>query len=160
MFMHPKSTVFQCQASAIIPDFCVTIAVDTAYVASQQGRNINKGVYMIDNNVSGGSSNEGQMELSTVVPVGATLGFHSVPINALSGDTVIVTGFNVSQGSVFGSNGYPKKYPLAGVTSGNWWIGQAMNQGGQVYQVQLMVTVGKINPAVYYINWDPYITAQ
>lgn len=159
-FVSESKTVVTGASSSITPDFSITIAVDTAYVASQQGRNISQGVYMMDNDISAGSSNEGQMELSTVVPVGATLGFHTVPINFLSGDTVVITGINVSSGSVFGSQGYPRSFPLTGSPSGSWWIGQCLNQGSQTYQIQIAVTTGKLNPVVYYVNWDPFITAK
>ena len=138
----------------------ITIAVDTAYVAAQQGRNIGTGVYMMDNMISSGSTNEGQMELSTKVPVGYTIGFNSVPINPVSGDKVIITGFNVSQGNVFGSAGYPQEFPLGSEPLGSWWIGQAMNAGSQTYQIQIAVTVGAIRPVTYFVNWDPFITAQ
>jgi hypothetical protein len=160
-FMIQPSRLVVALTSGIQVNSCITIAVDTAYVAAQQGRNIGAGVYMMDNMISNGSSNEGQMELSTKVPVGFTLGFNSVPINPLSGDQVIITGFNVSQGNVFGSAGYPRQQPpLATQPPGSWWIGQAMNSGSQTYQIQIAVTVGVIQPVTYYVNWDPFITAQ
>ncbi len=147
--------------SVIIPQAFITIAVDTAYVASQQGKNIGTGVYMMDNELSNGSSGEGQLELSTVVPVGSLIGFNTVPINPASGDQVIITGFTVSQGSVFGGAGYPQQQPSIGTQpAGSYWIGQAMNTGHQTYQIQIMVTVGTLRPVSYYVNWDPFITAQ
>jgi hypothetical protein len=147
--------------SVIIPQAFITIAVDTAYVASQQGQNIGTGVYMMDNELSNGSSGEGQLELSTVVPVGSLIGFNSVPINPSSGDQVIITGFTVSQGSVFGGAGYPQQQPSIGTQpAGSYWIGQAMNAGHQTYQIQIMVTVGTLRPVSYYVNWDPFITAM
>jgi hypothetical protein len=158
--MHSNRLVVRGAAAVLQPNATVTIAVDTAYVAAQQGRNIGQGVYMMDNMISNGSSNEGQMELSTVVPVGYTIGFNSVPINFVSGDTVIISGFNVSQGNVFGSAGYPQIYPLGKEPLGSWWIGQAMNAGNQTYQIQIAVTVGQIRPVTYYVNWDPFITAR
>lgn len=160
MSFEKTGNVLKANSSIIRADYGITIAVDTAYVASQQGKNISTGVYMVDNAISNGSTNEGTTELSTKVPVGSTIGWHSVPINFLSGDTVVITGFNVSQGSVFGSQGYPQAFPLNDVKDGSWWIGQALNQGTQTYQVKLKVTTGKINPVTYYINWDPFITAQ
>lgn len=158
--MHVNRLVIRSTAAVLQPNATVTIAVDTAYVAAQQGRNISEGVYMMDNMISNGSSNEGRMELSTVVPVGYTIGFNSVPINFVSGDSVIISGFNVSQGNVFGSSGYPQIYPLGKEPMGSWWIGQAMNSGNQTYQIQIAVTVGQIRPVTYYVNWDPFITAK
>lgn len=161
MMMHPNKLVVPKAPTLLRPDASITIAVDTAYVASQQGRNISQGVYMMDNMVSADSTNEGEMELSTVVAVGNTLGFNSVPLNPLSGDQVVITGFNVSKGNVFGSNGYPQQQPaLPNQPEGSWWIAQAMNAGRQTYQIQIAVTVGKIRPVTYYVNWDPFITAR
>jgi len=160
MMMHSNRLVVRGATTVIQPYATVTVAVDTAYVAAQQGRNINQGVYMMDNMVSNGSTNEGQMELYTVVPVGSTIGFNSVPINFVSGDKVIISGFNVSAGNVFGSAGYPQQFPLGNEPPGSWWIGQAMNAGSQTYQIQIAVTVGAIRPVTYYVNWDPFIRAQ
>jgi hypothetical protein len=116
---------------------------------------------MMDNQSSNGSTGEGQMELSSVVPVGSLIAFNSVPINPSSGDQVIITGFTVSQGSVFGSQGYPQQQlPLPGEPAGSYWLAQAMNQGSQTYQIQIRVTVGQIRPVSYFINWDPFITAR
>ena len=156
-----ESRLVVTQQPILKPQVAIVIAVDTAYVASQQGQNINSGVYMMDNQVNNGSTHEGQMELNSVVPVGALIGFESVPINPLSGDTVIITGFTVSQGSVFGSQGYPQQQPPIGSQpAGSYWIGQAMNAASQIYQIQIQVTVGLIRPISYFVNWDPYITAK
>lgn len=159
--MMSASNLVLVQTAVLQPQAFITIAVDTAYVASQQGQNISHGVYMMDNQVSNGSTNEGQTELSTVVPVGSLIGFNTVPINPGSGDTVIITGFTVSQGSVFGSQGYPQQQPPIGTEPvGAYWIGQAMNVGHQTYQIQIKVTVGQLRPISYYVNWDPFITAK
>ena len=74
---------------------------------------------------------------------------------------MIITGFTVSQGSVFGSQGYPQQQPPIGTEpAGAYWIGQAMNAGSQTYQIQIKVTVCQLRPISYYINWDPFITAK
>jgi hypothetical protein len=159
--MMNESRLVVTQQSLLKPQCSIVIAVDTAYVASKQGQNIGTGVYMMDNMFNNGSTNEGQLELSTVVPVGSLIGFESVPINPLSGDQVVISGFTVSQGSVFGSQGYPQQQPPIGTQpAGSYWIGQAMNGGSQTYQIQIKVTVGQIRPISYYVNWDPFITAQ
>lgn len=142
------------QAALPCPPTAIEIAVDTSYVIAQQGKNIAAGVYMIDNQVDNGSTGEGQMELSTVCNVGDMVGFSVNPINPNTGDTVQISGFNVSTGSVFGSAGYPQ------AITPSYWIGQAVNQGSQTYQVQIKVTSGGIRPVSYYVNWDPYITAK
>ncbi|TPG54326.1 AidA/PixA family protein [Sphingomonas glacialis] len=159
--MMNASNLVVLQAALLQPQASITIAVDTAYVASKGGQNISNGIYMMDNQVSYGSTGEGTLELSTVVPVGSLIGFNTVPIDTNSGDTVIITGFTVSQGSVFGSQGYPQQQPpINGEPAGAYWIGQAINAGSQTYQIQIKVTVGQLRPISYYINWDPFITAK
>lgn len=159
MMMNQKLLVVA-QQPILKPQVSIVIAVDCAYVAAQQGRNISTGVYMMDNMANNGSTNEGNLELSSVVPVGSLIGFNSVPIDPTAG-TVAITGFTVSQGSVFGSQGYPQQQsPIGSEPAGAYWIGQAMNAGSQTYQIQIKVTVGTIRPISYFINWDPFITAK
>lgn len=141
----------------------ITVAVDTAYIAAQGGRNISKGIYMMDNRVSNGSTGEGTLELHSSVNDGDLVSFNAVPVNGegVSGDTVVITGFTVSQGSVFTAAGQPRAFESPpNEPAGSYWIGQAMNQGSQTYQIQLKVTVGKLQPTTYFINWDPFITAR
>jgi hypothetical protein len=147
--------------STLNPQTAITIAVDTQYVAAQNGTNISQGVYMMDNQVSAGSTGEGTLELHTMTFDGSLIGFNVVPINPIIGDTVVITGFSVSQGSVFGGPGYPMQQPpLGSEPAGSYWIGQATSQGSQTYQIQIMVTTGGIRPTKYFVNWDPFITAQ
>ena len=149
--------------STLKPPTSITIAVDTAYVAAQQGANISQGVYMMDNRVRNGSTGEGTLELSTYCNDGDLIGFNVVPINLLgpSGDQVVITGFTVSQGSVFGAAGTPRQQAaLPGEPAGAYWIGQTLNQGQQTYQIQIEVTVGRLQPVSYCINWDPFITSR
>ena len=69
-------------------------------------------------------------------------------------DTVSITGFQISQGSVFGSDGYPMQ---VGAT-GNYWVGLARNASSQTtYQIQVKVTSGGLRPSTRFIQWDPYI---
>lgn len=136
------------------PQTQVAIAVDTAYIAGHAGQPVTTGIYMFDDQLNLGSSNEGQLELHTVCPVGSLIGWSVYPIDPNLGDTVVITGFNVSQGNVFGGAGYPLSQ------TPNYWVGQAMNAGNQTYQIQIKVTAGSIRPVAYYINWDPFIKAQ
>jgi hypothetical protein len=150
-------------ATALSPQTSITIAVDTAYVAAQQGRNIAQGIYMMDNMVHNGSTGEGTLELTTVTNNGSLIGFNVVPIDILAanGDQVVITGFTVSQGSVFTAAGTPRQQPaLPGEPAGAYWIGQALSQDSQTYQIQIEVTVGQLQPVSYFINWDPFITAN
>ena len=144
-------------ASSLNPLTAIEIAVDTSYVASQNGNNISQGIYMMDNQEANGSTGEGTLELHTCCNVGSLIGFKCVPINALgtTGDKVEITGFTISQGSVFSAAGQPIKQ-----SDGSYWIGQALNTGTQTYQVQIKVTVGILHPVSYFVNWDPFITAQ
>jgi hypothetical protein len=160
---HPMAQVSRAATGTLSPPTSVTIAVDTAYVAAQQGRNIDRGVYMMDNRVRNGSTGEGNLELTTVCNNGDLIGFNVVPINILgsSGDSVVITGFTVSQGSVFTAAGTPRQQPaLPGEPAGAYWIGQALSQGHQTYQIQIEVSVGLLQPVHYFVNWDPFITAK
>jgi hypothetical protein len=157
VFHAPKTVVRETLLPALTPVIAITIAIDTAYAAAQQGKNLGQCIYMMDNMVSSGSSQEGTLELSTVGPVGSLIGFNSVPIDinaAADGASVAITGFVVSQGNVFGAAGYPR------AQRPDYWIGQLMNQGSQTYQIQIKVTVGALRPVSYFFSWDPFIAAQ
>jgi hypothetical protein len=165
MTTNPKGTALVAQATTarLSPKTSVTIAVDTAYVAAQQGQNISQGIYMMDNMVRNGSLGEGTLELTTVCNDLSLIGFNVVPIDILggNGDQVVITGFTVSQGSVFTAAGTPRqKASPPGEPAGAYWIGQAMAQGTQTYQIQIEVTVGQLQPVSYFVNWDPFITAK
>ncbi|WP_306397615.1 AidA/PixA family protein [Telluria beijingensis] len=139
------------------PQTQIAIAVDTAYIAATNGQSVGTGIHMMDNQLNMDSSGEGSLELSTVCPVGSLIGFSVYPMDMNSGDKVVITGFNVSQGNVFGNVGYPIQ---ADPNDGSYWIGQAMNAGRQTYQIQVRVTVGTLRPTNYDIDWDPFITAR
>lgn len=131
----------------------ITIAVDTAYVVSQGGGTITQGIYMFDNRLTNGSKGEGTLELNSIVNLEDIILFDPVPVNPFSGDTVVITGFQISSGSVFGNQGYPLAW--AGT---NYWLGQAVNSTGMMtYQIQIKVTTGGIRPTSYYVTWDPFI---
>jgi hypothetical protein len=110
----------------------------------------------MDNQVSNGSSGEGTLALSTRADLGSLIGFNVVPINPNTGDTVIITGFIIQTGSVFGSSGYPvRQPPLGSEPPGSYWIGQAMNAGRQTYRIQLKLTVGQLRPVSYFVDFGP-----
>jgi Inclusion body protein len=152
--MFPNRMVVA-QAPLLKPQTSIQIAVDTAYVIGQAGKDIGAGVYMMDNRVSNGSKGEGNLELHTSANVGDLVGFRVHPINPNSSDSVEITGFNVSSGSVFGSNGTPREQQTP-----DYWIGQALNAGNQTYQIQIKVTSGGLQPLSYFVNWDPFLTAR
>ncbi|HEX7635374.1 MAG TPA: AidA/PixA family protein [Noviherbaspirillum sp.] len=136
----------------------ITIAVDTAYVIQNGGGNISNGIYMLDNRSTNGSTSEGTMELHSVVNLEDLIGFLVVPINPNSNDTVAITGIQVSDGSVFGSTGYPFQVSK----DGSYWIGQAINSNTQLttYQIQIKVTTGGPRPSIFYVSWDPFIATN
>lgn len=141
-------------ATSPAPQTQIAIAIDTAYIAANAGQPVGTGIYMMDNQANMDSSGEGTLELTTVCPVGSLIGFTVYPMDTNAGDQVSITGFNVSQGDVFGNAGYPLQ------VTPNYWVGQAMNSGRQTYQIQVKVTVGILRPINYYINWDPFIVAR
>lgn len=144
----------QAPASAAAVQAQVVIAVDTAYVAGAGGGSITAGIYLMDNQLNTGSTGEGSMTLHSVVPVGALIGYSAYPIDAGSGDTVVITGFSVIEGNVFGSPGYPIQQ------SAGYWIGQAMNIGSQTYKIQLRITAGSLRPTDYYVYTQAGLTAR
>jgi len=143
----------------------ISIAVDTDYIGTLPPGTVaaNQGIYMMDNRVLNGSGGEGTLELSTHCPAGNVISFNVVPINGAgsSDATVEITGFNVSQGSVFTAAGQPRPFnpPPGGGTTNSFWMGQALQQGSQTYQIQIKVTIGTLQPVSYFISWDPFITA-
>jgi hypothetical protein len=143
------------QSSLPCPQTAIEVAVDTSYIIAQSGQGIGTDIYMVDNELNNGSSGEGTLELSTKTNAGNLIGWQVAPIDPNTGDSVVITGFNVSQGNVFGSQGYPIQQDTAGA----YWVGQAMNAGSQTYQIQIMVTSGGIRPTKYFVNWDPFVTA-
>jgi hypothetical protein len=157
--MHPSRLVVA-QWAALRPVASLVIAVDTGYVASR-GQGVETGIYMMDNQLLNGSTGEGTMQLAAVVPVGKLVSFETVPVDARSGDSVIITSFSMSQGDIFGCSGYPQQQPpLPGRPPGSYWIGRAVNQGVQTYQVQIRITRATIRPMVYFVNWSAMLTAH
>jgi hypothetical protein len=144
----------QAPASASDVQAQLVIAVDTAYVAGSGGSSISAGIYLMDNQVNEGSTGEGGMALHSVVPIGALIGFSAYPINIGSGDKVAITGFSVVSGDVFGSPGYPIEQAKG------YWIGQAMNIGSQIYQIQLCITAGSLRPTDYYVHAQAGLSAR
>lgn len=160
MLFYPTKTVNvkQLKSGIPIPTIVIEIVVDVAYIVGQQGQTISKGIYMMDNMVNNGSTNEGTMDLKTVGNLGALVGWHVTPTddNAVAmGQSVIIQGFQVCSGNVFGQAGFPEQQG----GSGNYWIGQLMYSGSQTYQIQLEITAGALRPVSYYINWEASISA-
>lgn len=153
------------QAASPVIQTTIAISVDTAAVIAwsqaHPGQLLQGGIYMVDNQLANGSSNEGGLELSTRCNPGDRVSFYAVPIDPTQGDTVGFSGFNVSQGSVFGSSGSPKSQCTNGnsgtQTYCNYWVGRATQGGHATYQPQLVVTSSGIE---YVVSWDPFISDQ
>jgi hypothetical protein len=152
---HKTNSTFS--ASAIIPARVINVAVDTAFLYSQtSGAYSGTGVYMMDNNVAGGSTGEGGLELSSIVTAGFGIAFNAFPIDAAGaqGDIVQIVGFEISSGqNIFGNWGWPAQQPPS---SSYQWLGTAMIQGNCTYQIKIGVSIGGA-PMQYYW-WDPFLS--
>ena len=84
-------------ASTVIPARVINIAVDTVFLYSQtSGQYAGTGIYMMDNNVAGGSQGEGGLELTSIVTAGFGIAFNVFPIDEAGsqGDSVSIVGFS------------------------------------------------------------------
>ena len=142
---------------SVVPLYVVNIAVDTARLYSQtSGPYSNTGIYMMDNNLNGGSTGEGGLELHSQVTTNASIGFNVFPIDNAGnqGDTVEIEAFEVSNGTdIFGNWGYPKKQDSGAYQ----WIGRVFNQGECTYQIKIAISIG--GAPKKYFWWDPSFTS-
>ena len=145
--------------SSVIPARIINIAIDTARLYSQNtGTFSGAGVYMMDNNVLGGSGPQGGIELKTELIAGFGVCFNAFPIDSTGslGDIVQIMGFEFSDGTnVFGNFGYPVKQPE---TSPYQWLGTAMTQGSCTYQIKVGVSINGA-PMKYYW-WSAYLVCS
>lgn len=153
------------QSSTLQPSVSIAIAVDTAAVAAVQNGTLSNGVYMMDTEVRSGSKREGQINLHTKCNVGALIGYQILPIDAAgaSGDTAVITAFAFQSGQdVFTGAGHPVqiKKPPKGLERGAYWIGQAMAAGTEIYEIQIDVSIGQLQPIRYFVTWTAKITAD
>jgi hypothetical protein len=142
-------------ADGVLPARVINVAVDTAYLYSQpQGQYAGTGVYMMDNNVAGGSQGEGGEELTTQLTAGFGVAFNAFSISTLgTNDTVSIEGFEISSGTnIFGVWGYPQQQTPG---SSYQWLGTAFQQGNCTYQIKIGVSIGGA-PTKYYW-WDPFL---
>ena len=86
--------------TSLKPTVSITIGVDTGAVAAAGEGPITSGVYMMDNKIRNGSTNEGQINLHTNCNVTALIGFQALPINAAGSgsDTVKIKSFALVSG--------------------------------------------------------------
>lgn len=150
--------------ASLTPTVSVAIAVDTAAIAAAGDGPISSGVFMMDNRVRNGSTEEGQIALHTQCNAGDLIGFQVMPVGLAggSGNTAVMTSFAKHKGDdVFTGAGHPRQEPSPkGLPSGAYWIGQAIAAGTEHYQIQIKITVGALQPTDYYVTWVAILTAQ
>ena len=138
----------------------INIAVDTRYVYSHISyRYDGTGIYMMDNNVAGGSTGQGGLQLSSRVSPGAVIAFNVFPINyaGRTGDSVRIVDIEVAGGTnVFGGSGYPVRQPSDSYTY--QWLGRTDKEGYCTCQVKIGVSVGGA-PMQYY-EWNCFLNCS
>lgn len=109
------------------PTVFIQLWVDTNSV--QNGTE--NGVYIVDNRVSNGSSNEGSTNLGTNVTQGSVIQWNVFNIDPTSADVPQLTA--ISNASVWGASGQPQ------VQGDGSFIGQAQATGSAGYQITFNV---------------------
>ena len=134
---------------AITPSSCslfIQIWVDTN--ALQNGSTT--GVYLVDNNLNHGSSNEGTTNLNTVVPVGTSICWSLLNIDPTS--NTILTIQNFGNASVFGASGTPQQ------VNATTWTGQVQAAGSANYNINFSAQIPGSSGITTSVN--PSITAK
>jgi len=111
---------------AIPPSSCslfIQIWVDTN--ALQTGSQ--NGVYVVDNNLNNGSTNEGTTSLATKTTTGTNICWSVLNTNPNATDVLTIQNF--SNAAVFGAGGTPK------MVNANTWTGTVQNAGTSSYSV-------------------------
>ena len=146
-------------APPVIPARVINIAVDTVFLYSQtSGQYAGQGIYMMDNNVIGGSTGQGSEELTSLVTAGFGVAFNVFPIDyfGAQGDSVEIVGIELSSGkNIFGNFGLPQAQPS---TSAYQWVGTVMSQGQCTYQLKIGVSIG--GAPIKYFWWDPFLVSS
>lgn len=117
---------------AISPTSCsvfIQVWVDTN--ALQNGQTT--GVYLVDNNLNHGSTNEGTVNLQTVVPVGTNICWSLLNVNPTSNS--ILTLQNFGNASVFGASGTPQQ------VNPTTWTGQVQAAGQASYAINFSAQI-------------------
>jgi hypothetical protein len=119
------------------PQTTISIALDTAYLEGlKPGTKAATGIYLMDNRFGIGSSNEGTQSIHTVCYTGDKISWLALPVDAARGDTVIITGFIILAGNIFGGsigNPQPTDNPAC-------WIGRAVvSASTSVYQINFLI---------------------
>jgi hypothetical protein len=107
----------------------VQIWVDTN--ALQNGQTT--GVYLVDNNLNNGSSNEGTVDLQTDVPVGTNICWSLLNVNPSSNTILQIQNFG--NASVFGASGTPQQ------VNATTWTGQVQASGQAQYNINFSAQI-------------------
>ncbi|ASZ14255.1 hypothetical protein KTO58_02660 [Chitinophaga pendula] len=143
----------------------IGIVFDTAYLRTQpSGSGPDTGIYMVDNALAEGSSDEDGQELVTVCKVNDTVSWYAVPMNPTLNDTVVITGWSFNNGDTYDifNGGQGKPASVNGEDTGNYWAGKVFKStdGTEVgYQLQILITYGA-DGYQHPINWDPFIVVK
>lgn len=123
----------------------VLTCLDTQAILNNPGISASDAVYMVDDNASGGSTDEGGYELNTACAEGDVIVWRVVPINDT--DEVVITALTNKSGDLFGGT------PPTEQEDGSWQ-GTISTSGKETYELAIL-----INGVIAY-NWDPYLTAS
>lgn len=119
------------------PQTTISIALDTAYLEGlQPGVKPVTGIYLMDNRIGIGSSQEGTQNLHTVCYTGDKISWLALPVDPERGDTVVITGFTIQAGNIFGGSiGAPQP-----TDNSAYWIGRAVvSASTSVYQINFLI---------------------
>ena len=151
--------------ATLVPSIVINIAADVQYlmgISQSGGEYAGSGIYMMDNNVDGGSFFQGgsKLELHTMCQSSQIIAFNVFSINELQGlgETVEISRFEVSPGS---PNLWAGGAPVQQSSGDYQWLGQVQgNSQTMTYQILITVSSGGIAPETRTFYWDPFIQTQ
>ncbi|MBV9110747.1 MAG: hypothetical protein JO306_15150 [Gemmatimonadetes bacterium] len=117
---------------AIPPTSCsvfIQVWVDTNALENGQ----TTGVYLVDNNLNHGSSNEGTVNLQTTVPVGTKICWSL--LNVVPTSNTILKIQNFGDAGVFGASGTPQQ------VNATTWTGQVQRAGTANYNINFSAQI-------------------
>lgn len=116
----------------------IQIWVDTNALQNGQTR----GVYLVDNNLTRGSTQEGTPNLTTSVPTGTNICWQLLNVNLYSSAELSIQ--DIGNASVWGASGQPQQI------NATTWTGQAQAEGSASYQLTVNAQSGSgITTSVY-----------
>jgi len=144
------------------PQVNIAVAIDCAFVYAQNSGQMytGTGIYMMDNQVTAGSTGEGSLELNTYVPAAIQfVGLNVYDIaGGVQGASVEITGLEYSSGTnVFTDNGWPSAQTAESSTC--QWMGQALQStsGKSAMTYQYKIAISYPDQPTKYYYWDPFM---